>query len=493
MNRAVFASLTILCLLSVSSITGLIQVVKAEDGTIYIRADGSIYPPTAPVSTLDNMTYTLTGNITSSSDGIMVERDNIIIDGDQYTVQGAGTSIGINVTGRSNVTVKNTTIGSFVRGIYLYNTNRTTISGNNITNNAYGIWLGSSPNVSISGNNITATSEYGIWLGSSSNVSISGNNITANISYGIYLASSSNNSISGNTIANNLGWGLPASGGMVLIYSSNNNSIFGNRLTNSSMGVRLYGCSKTSISGNNITANGGAINLEGSSNNTMYHNDFSGNAFQVSSDGSPNTWDDGYPSGGNYWSDYNGTDVKNGSYQNETGSDGIGDTPYAIAANNTDDYPLMGTPYSFTIEAFPPWSNMSLTIISNSSVTNPFFIYAIPPFWSLEGPELPLLVFSVNGGSGAVCFCRLIMPEAFFLNSSTYMVFVDAQPINATVLTQTLNSSQAYLYFTYTNSTHQVVVTVPEFSSTLILPLFMIATLLAVMVYRKKGIKTTQS
>jgi hypothetical protein len=52
-------------------------------------------------------------------------------------------------------------------------------------------------------------------------------------------------------------------------------------------------------------------------------------------------WDNGYRSGGNYWSDYNGTDSYKGQYQNETGSDGIGDTPYVIDANNTDNYPLM--------------------------------------------------------------------------------------------------------------------------------------------------------
>jgi hypothetical protein len=51
-------------------------------------------------------------------------------------------------------------------------------------------------------------------------------------------------------------------------------------------------------------------------------------------------WDDGYPSGGNYWSDYSGTDSYRGSHQNETGSDGIGDTPYAIDENNQDKYPF---------------------------------------------------------------------------------------------------------------------------------------------------------
>jgi nitrous oxidase accessory protein NosD len=52
-----------------------------------------------------------------------------------------------------------------------------------------------------------------------------------------------------------------------------------------------------------------------------------------------NTWDNGYPSGGNYWSDYNGTDFYSGIYQNATGSDGIGDTPYTMNANNQDRFP----------------------------------------------------------------------------------------------------------------------------------------------------------
>jgi hypothetical protein len=54
-----------------------------------------------------------------------------------------------------------------------------------------------------------------------------------------------------------------------------------------------------------------------------------------------NVWDDGYPSGGNYWSDYTSTDLYSGPYQNETGRDGIGDIPYVIDTDNQDNYPLM--------------------------------------------------------------------------------------------------------------------------------------------------------
>jgi len=48
-----------------------------------------------------------------------------------------------------------------------------------------------------------------------------------------------------------------------------------------------------------------------------------------------NFWDNG--SVGNYWSDYQ-TKYPNAS---ENGNSGIGDTPYVIDANNTDNYPLM--------------------------------------------------------------------------------------------------------------------------------------------------------
>lgn len=76
-------------------------------------------------------------------------------------------------------------------------------------------------------------------------------------------------------------------------------------------------------------------------NNTIYHNNFIKNTRQALSLDSVNIWDNGYPSGGNYWSEYAGVDFYSGPYQNETGSDGIGDTQYTVGANNTDRYPFI--------------------------------------------------------------------------------------------------------------------------------------------------------
>jgi parallel beta-helix repeat protein len=176
MNRAVFASLTILLLLSISSITGLIQAVKADGGTIYIRAEGSISPSTAPVYSADNTTYTLTGNITANADGIVVGRDNIVLDGAGFTVAGNGTASGVILGDLENVTVGNMTITNFLDGIVLYTSFGNILSGNNVANNQWGIVLSS--NV--------------FYWGGSSNNTLSGNNVENN-GYGIYLDSSSNN------------------------------------------------------------------------------------------------------------------------------------------------------------------------------------------------------------------------------------------------------------------------------------------------------------
>ncbi len=81
------------------------------------------------------------------------------------------------------------------------------------------------------------------------------------------------------------------------------------------------------------------------SGNQIFHNNFVDNRHPFIYKVSGNIWDDGYPSGGNYWSKYDGTDLLSGPYQNETGCDGIGDTPYQINNYEADSYPLIH-PYS---------------------------------------------------------------------------------------------------------------------------------------------------
>ncbi|UCB61031.1 MAG: right-handed parallel beta-helix repeat-containing protein [Candidatus Bathyarchaeota archaeon] len=491
MNRRLVLVVTLpILLIGILGAAFRVQIVGAS-GTIYIRADGSVDPPTALISSLDNVTYTFTDNINES---IFVERDDIIVDGANHTLQGTGIGTGIALTiGRSNVTIKNVEIKEFGLGIKLYEASNNTISGNNITDSRwYGIHVDSSSNQNtisgnhiansenygiyleisshnflnrnllegnrygfgvwgdelshyihsidasnlvdgkpvyylinqqgitispsthlavgflalinstdttvegltltknspglliaytnstkirdnnitdnkdgiyayissnntISGNNITATSENGIDLYESSNNTISGNSIRDN-DYGIYLDYSSSNTLSGNNITNNnrgvwLSWSsnITVSGNKIInstydgiqLDDSSNNAIIGNNITKNNIGIYLYDSSNITVSGNIIMSNDFGIYFEGSSNNSIYHNNFASNTMHVEDPGISITWDDGYPSGGNYWSDYTDEDLFSGPYQNETGSDGIWDHPFVIDENNQDNYPMV--------------------------------------------------------------------------------------------------------------------------------------------------------
>jgi len=362
-----------------------IQPVKAS-GTIYIRDDGSVDPPTAPISTVDNITYTFTGDI---NDSIVIERDNIVVDGAGYTMLGKGEN-GITLSGRSNVTIKNTNIKDCWLGIYLNSSSNNSLSGNNITANYYaGIYLESSSNYnSISGNNIT-NNWAGIMLESSSNYnSISGNNITANdyYGYGILLGYSSNNSISGNNIARN-GYGVYLPSSSYSIISENNIT------ANYRFGIVLESSSDyNSISGNNITNNAYGIYLHFSLSNSIFHNNVINNAPQVYSSDSVNVWDDGYPSGGNHWSDYLGNDTYSGPYQNETGSDNIGDTQYVIDTDSVDHYPLMN-PYVSPLQP-------TFTTVMESNTTD----------WDAAGIGAPFVIYDANASLYKMWFSGLSYP-----------------------------------------------------------------------------------
>ncbi len=327
-------SVLILLIFSVSLMTFTAKTQELQ--SITINSDGSITPPDAPIFTVDNITYTLTGDI----NGFMtIQRDNIVVDGAHHNLR-FGEMILIE---RSNVTVKHFTM------------------------------------VNTSSQNIY---DFGIHLANSSNCMIVENNITpSDGSNGIEIYGSSNNSIIRNTIA-------PPGG-----------TIFGTG------GIGLFDSKYNLIVENTIKGN--VFSLFGiavakSEDNRIYHNNIVDNELQVwwiSS--SSDIWDNGYPSGGNYWSQWGapgGPDLFSGPFQNETGSDGIRDYLLYLGMGNVDQYPLM-KPY--------PWDqyDLGITDVSVSEID------------VIQGSELDLNVTVFNYGNYTEDFDVTIYANSTFIQT----------------------------------------------------------------------------
>ncbi|MFX0211245.1 MAG: right-handed parallel beta-helix repeat-containing protein [Candidatus Hodarchaeota archaeon] len=112
-------------------------------------------------------------------------------------------------------------------------------------------------------------------------------------------------------------------------------------------GIFAYYSDYVIIEENTVSHNDQGIFLMGSNYGTVHHNNFVENGLspglcQARAYQSYNyDWDNGYPSGGNYWSDHVTVDDYSGINQDEPGSDGIVDEPYTIDDYNQDNYPLM--------------------------------------------------------------------------------------------------------------------------------------------------------
>ena len=242
----------------------------------------------------------------------------------------------------SGFTMKYNRYSMFHHGVNLHGASDSVVFNNSFVYNWNAITVMDSPDVRISGNNIH-TPILGILVYRSPKTHVLRNNIDHAIQCGIFLSATYDNCVLGNILAE---------GRMgVVIFNSHDISVFGNGIIkHESYAVLLSDSSRIVMCQNNITRNVVAIDPAGrSSGNTVYHNNFIDNTYPIppSRVSFPNAWDNGYPSGGNYWSSYNGSDIYQGPFQNVTGSDGIGDVPYVIDENSTDMYPLM-EPYAYT-------------------------------------------------------------------------------------------------------------------------------------------------
>jgi parallel beta-helix repeat protein len=238
-------------------------------------------------------TYTLTSDV---SGYISIKRNNTVLYGNGYWVYGY-----IQLYSVENVTIENLIIDG---GSFQYQ---------------FGIDMKAASEVSVVNNTITGFESILVMNG----VEFAGINVEGGGS----------NIISQNNLVDNLDG--------IYLFGTENNMIVGNN-----------------IKGSNFVAYSRGIFFGKASNNTVYHNNFINNiGGQAVDSDSVNVWDDGYPFGGNYWSDY----LTRYPNVKQIGSSGIGDTPYVIDAQNKDRYPLMKP---FNSEFYAPKVPPKISVLS---------------------------------------------------------------------------------------------------------------------------------
>jgi parallel beta-helix repeat protein len=219
-------------------------------------------------------------------------------------------------------------------------------------------------------------------------------------------------------------------------------TIYGPTSTYADSGIYVCNSSGNEMSYNIIMNNHFGIYFYYSSNNVIHHNNFFHNVVQTHLEHSSNTWDEGYPSGGNYWIDHTGVDLCSGPYQNETGSDGISDTPYPIGADNEDRYPLMGLVNLFNVET-GTWKEVPGWVIASNSDVSDFYF---------NPGEGAFVSFNVTGQEGTLGYCRVTIPNELLWcdNPEQWQVWVNNTLIEDKKIMEDTNYT--YICFTYNHS-----------------------------------------
>ncbi|MCW3994795.1 MAG: right-handed parallel beta-helix repeat-containing protein [Candidatus Bathyarchaeota archaeon] len=209
--------LAILLFVMFSNLTSAAFSYGNYDAAVIIREDGGV-EGTNLILRSGNV-YSLTGDIIISQSwcpaGIQVLKDNVVIDGSNHSILINGEAgMGVDLTGRHNVVVKNLSIRGFNQAVYLDNSTQNMIDNNVISGNSRliscGVWATSSWNNSIIGNRIStqindnpSSLNFGILIQAASTGNVIEGNTIENSTVGIDLSYCPNNTLRKNAMVNN--------------------------------------------------------------------------------------------------------------------------------------------------------------------------------------------------------------------------------------------------------------------------------------------------
>lgn len=301
--KVVLSLFLVICLATVS-VSG-IKRVKAQDATVYIKADGSV-EGTDKIHG-DGYAYRFVDDVRGS---VVVEKDDIILEGDGHSLDSGIDDDFDAITGNEivNVTVRNLIIKGAGCAVKFSEASNCKILDNNIQVNETGVLLKNSESNSILHNQIEAT--WGIFLDDSTGNVISGNNASKGALWGIRFVNSSNNIFTKNSIGNTFDTGIEVTEfscnntitensvtgthstsiidttiGVNVYFEVDNNIISDNIIVGNDVGLYIQGASDNQFSSNQLKNNGLAISIADSSNNRFRNNTLENNTQQISIEG----------------------------------------------------------------------------------------------------------------------------------------------------------------------------------------------------------------
>ncbi|HEV2317549.1 MAG TPA: right-handed parallel beta-helix repeat-containing protein [Thermoplasmata archaeon] len=267
----------------------------------------------------------------------------VVVDGDNFggTVGGG---YAISLASDAEVAIARTNASHATYGIYSFESNGIAVTNTSFNYAATGIYLGADTSVLFANDQVNQNVGNAVYLEQASQVTLTNLSMTG---------SGNNNAIFAQQVealtvtgcnAVRSYYGLYLYAGTGVVASANN-------FSQSEYGLYLESTTGVSISGNSFWNDNFSFDDVGTNTGVVDHNNFNHDRGWILAAGATAAfrWNSTYPIGGNYWSNYSGTDVKSGPGQNLSGSDRIGDTPFVLNPVTADQYPLMGTWVAHTI------------------------------------------------------------------------------------------------------------------------------------------------
>jgi hypothetical protein len=141
-------------------------------------------------------------------------------------------------------------------------------------------------------------------------------------------------------------------------------------------------------------------------------------------------------------------------------------------------------PSTYVFQVVADSQTFNVTVVTNSTIPTQTFDFS-------QGEKE--ISFNVTGLSGTEGFCNITIPRTLMdcTDLNEWMIFANGTDISS-ICIKNRDTSYTYICIPYNHSVQPIVVkgrwVVPEFPAAIIMPLFMIATLLAVMIHRRRRI-----